>query len=174
MLQVGTRGRYDWLVSEYQIDDLLRTCPETVLNKYLAITSFDSGPLSLSENEKAAGWQSRGSIAYSPRVTTVHDLPHDLFDEWYVLEAPVDLGGLLSPAKNPFEASLQKGLVCPFVNFGGFSLSRPAMKDPADMLWQQLEWIRPESYIADGDYLNFVSSNRDIFGAVQKALRALE
>jgi hypothetical protein len=174
MLQVGSRGAYQWLVCEHQLHDVMRVCAEVVINKYLAITSFDSGPLSLDEKEKVAGWESRGNIAYSPQVRAIDDLPHDLYDEWYIFKEPVDLGELLPSDKNPFEASLQKGVVCAFVNFGGFSLARPEMKDPADMFWRQLDWICPESYIADGTFLNFVSMNEEVFASVRKGLLALE
>jgi hypothetical protein len=63
-----------------------------VLGKYAAVTSFDSGSLDLSDGEKAAGWESRKGIAYSPLIQSVATLPaRGGFDEWYVFETPVDL-----------------------------------------------------------------------------------
>jgi hypothetical protein len=62
---------------------------------------------------------------------------------------------------------LQYGHVANFVNFGGFSLHDPVLQDLADLFWKQLEAIRPESYIADGDFLNFVSCDRELFAAVR-------
>jgi hypothetical protein len=172
MLHFGSRGTYDWLVSdEHRIDDLLTACPEFVLKKYVAVTSCDSGPLSVDDDRKAAGWHCTSDIAYSSKVQTIDALPRAMFDEWYIFPKPTDLGELLAPDKNPFEVSLRDGLVCAFVNFGGFSLSRHEMKDPADMFWKQLERIHPESYVADGNYLNFVSSGKNIFATVREALR---
>jgi len=102
-MNFGSHGDYEWLVTEHTLGDLLRLCPEIVLGKHIAVTSLDSGPLSLSEQEKAAGWESRKGIAYSPKLTGVENLPHDLFDEWYVFENPKDLGELADPQTNIFE-----------------------------------------------------------------------
>jgi hypothetical protein len=44
MLNVGSRGDYEWLVTDQQFD-LLQVCPEVVLGKHVAITSIDSGAL---------------------------------------------------------------------------------------------------------------------------------
>ena len=60
-----------------------------------------------------------------------------------------------------------------FVNYGGFALDRPEVKDLASLFWQQIEWIHPESYIADGNYLNFVSANKTLFATVRDAVKAL-
>src|SRR4029077_14052595 len=77
---------------EYERHDLITSCPQVVLGKYTAVTSFDSGSLVPNEDEILAGWQGRGGIAYSPKVESVEKLPHDLYDEWYVLDIPRDLG----------------------------------------------------------------------------------
>jgi hypothetical protein len=42
------------LVTDLQFD-LLQLCPEVVLGKYIAITSFDSGPLAPTD-EETGGW----------------------------------------------------------------------------------------------------------------------
>jgi len=39
-----------------------------------AITSIDSGVLALNETEKAAGWESRGDIVYSPKSSSRREL----------------------------------------------------------------------------------------------------
>lgn len=90
------------------------------------------------------------------------------------LETLLRLGELLSSDKNPFEVRLERGLVCAFVNFGGFSLHGAEMKNPAEMFWRQLDWIQPESYIADGTFLNFVSTDKSNYAAVRNALQTLE
>ncbi len=83
MLTVGSQGLYEWLVTDQQFD-LLQICPEVALGKYIAIRSIDSGPLVLTGKEKAAGWESRGQIAYSPKVESVESLPRAGYDEWYI------------------------------------------------------------------------------------------
>ncbi len=167
----GDHGEYGWLASDdHDIASLLRLCPEVVLDKYVAITSFDSGPLGLNEDEKQAGWLSVEEIAYSPRIKNVQNLPHDLYDEWYVFCEPRRIGTLARRDKNIFEEPLREGQVRDFVNFGAFHLHRPDMKALTDLFWQQLPWISPESYIADGECLAFVSLNNGLFSRVKEAL----
>jgi hypothetical protein len=140
-----------------------------VLGKYVAVTSFDSGSLDLDDKEKAAGWESRKGIAYSPRIQSVGTLPErGGFDEWYVFATAVDLGE--KGRGNIFEAPLSPGQVEVLVNFAeGFDLHQPNELVP--LFWRQLEWIRPESYIADTHHLlTFVSTNRNIFAAALHAL----
>ena len=171
MLALGSQGLYEWLVTNQQFN-LLQICPEVVLGKYIAITSIDSSELVPSEKEKASGWESRGGIAYSPKVQDIESLPRQWYDEWYVFADPVDLG-ISHLAENVFEVPQEQGHVSVFVNYGGFALDRAETKDLATLFWQQIEWIRPESYIADGDYLNFVSMNKTLFASVHDAMKAL-
>jgi len=167
---LGSRGDYDWLVSEHTLDDLLRLCPEIVLGKYLAVTSFDSGSLSLSSEEEASGWQMRKGIAYSPKVAAIESLPHDLFDEWYIFSQPPDLGELGDPKTNIFEDPFREGHVRAFVNFGGFAFHRQEMQTMTSMFWEQFGLIRPESYIGDGDFLNVATRDKRLFDLVRDAL----
>ena len=170
-METGSRGSFFWLTAtEYQLHDVITSCPEVVLSKYIAVTSFDSGSLVPNEDETVAGWQSRGGIAYSPKVESVDKLPHDVYDEWYVFNAPRDLGHLYQG--NIFETSMKAGQVAAFVNYGpGFSLKNSEAKDLTDLFWLQLERIRPQTFISDGDILNFVTCDKQIFAAVCAALR---
>jgi hypothetical protein len=169
-MNAGSHDAYQWLTTtEHDFDSLLTLCPSPVLGKYVAVTSFDSGSLSLSDEEKAAGWESRQGIAYSPLIRSVETLPErGGFDEWYVFGTPVDLGE--KGRGNVFEAPLSAGQVEVFVNFGeGFDLHQP--NDLVPLFWRQLEWIRPESYIADTHHLlTFVSTNRNAFEDIRQAL----
>ena len=58
------------------------------------------------------------------------------------------------------------------MNFGpGFALHSPEMVALVSLFWKQLDWIQPESYIADADmFLTFVSRKEDTFVAVRNAL----
>jgi hypothetical protein len=146
--------------------------------QYIAVTSLDSGPMALTDEEERVGWQGRNEIAYSPQIQSVNDcrterLPGgecEGFNEWYVFNSPFDLGELWHG--NVFEAPITPGEVCTFVNFGpGFALHNPEMANLVGLFWKQLDWIQPESYIADGDvFLTFVSRDEDIFAAVCNAL----
>lgn len=172
-ISVGSRGAYEWFVTERTLDDLLMACPQVVLGRYVAVTCCDSGPLRLNDAEKAAGWESRNDIAYAPAVTNINSLPRDQYDEWYVFDTPADhLGALVPPETNIFEVLPRSGEVYIFVNFGGAVL-RPEMEDLAELFWKQLDWIRPESYIADGDYLTFVSRSKPLFASALESLRGM-
>jgi hypothetical protein len=168
----GSYGEYHWLTTgQHDLDTLLRLCPQVLQGKYVAVTSFDSGPLTLNDDEVSTGWQSHNEIAYSPRIQSVEKLTHGEcggFDEWYVFEARVDLGRILEG--NIFDAPLQPGQVAVFVNYGGFALHSSTIQDLLDLFWKQLESIRPESYIADGDVLNFVSRDKVLFASVLQNL----
>jgi hypothetical protein len=171
MLTVGSQGLYEWLVTDQQFD-LLQICPEVVVGKYIAITSIDSGALVPTDEETAAGWQSRAKIAYSPKIENAQDLPHDGWDEWYIFNTPTDLG-TSHLAENIFEVPQDHGHVSVLVNYG-FALDPPERsKHFATLFWEQLARIRPESYVADNDYLTFVSTNKTFFASVRDAVKAL-
>jgi hypothetical protein len=93
------------------------------------------------------------------------------YDEWYVFDPPHDLGALCDG--NVFESDLKAGKIWTFVNYDdGFALHNPEMSDLTSFFWKQLEWIRPESFIADsGSFLTFVSRNEPTFVAVCNALK---
>jgi len=170
MLTVGSQGQYEWFVTDQQFD-LLQICPGVVLGKYIAITSFDSGPLVPTDEERAAGWESRGNIAYSPKIQDTASVPHAEYDEWYIFGGPVDLG-TSHLGENVFEMPQEQGHVSVFVNYG-FALHPPERTSLATLFWPQMARIRPESYVADNDYLTFVSANKALFASVLDAVKAL-
>lgn len=173
---VGSHGKYHWLcIDHFDVSNLLRLCPDVVVGKYLAVTSIDSGPLRITEEEKKEGWwtseaakvftatswsgpdyDNRGTVAYSPRITSIHGLPNethveccDGFDEWWVFEQPVTAGEMQV-----------------FVNWGGFRLYDPDYAWCADRLWKQIERLAPESYIGDGTAFTFATCNSALFAHV--------
>jgi hypothetical protein len=72
-------------------------------------------------------------------------VPHDQFDEWLVFSKPTEI---------------QTGK--PLVNYCGFSLTDPAYESFQEDLWCQIERVSPESYLADGDCLIFITSNPEL------------
>jgi hypothetical protein len=62
-----------------------------------------------------------------------------------------------------------------FVNYPAFAIHHPGSSERflVDMFWQQLGWVKPESYIGDGaDCLTFVSRNDALFESVHQRLTA--
>jgi len=178
----GSHGPYRWFVTRQDdLAALVESCPQSLAGKYVAVTSLDSGPMILSEEEKASGWHSRNEIAYSPQIILSEDGRLKGvsagqcagYDEWYVFDSPHDLGGLCDG--NVFESDLPPGKVWTFVNYdAGFALYNPKVSDLTSLFWKQLEWIEPESFIADSDaFLTFVSRNESIFVAACNALKDL-
>lgn len=175
-LIAGARDPYHWLRSPSGLEQFLDLFPDAVLGKYLAVTSIDSGSLDVSEEERKLGWHSRGGIAYSPSIRSAAELPNrthsdrcDAFHEWYAFDAAKDLGELSE--ENVFEARLEPGRVFSFVNYYGFLLHGESAEHLVNLFWRQLEWIQPESYIADGaEFLTFVTRNQALFRAACAAL----
>jgi hypothetical protein len=171
VLTIGLQGDYEWLVTDDDFD-LLELCPEVVLGKYVAVTSVDSGEFLPADEETASGWQSRGRIAYSPKIKNAEDVPHDGWDEWYIFDNPTNLG-TSHLADNIFEVPQEQGHVSVFVNYC-FALHPPERgAGLADLFWPQIERIRPESYVADNDYLTFVSMNKALFANVHNAVKTI-
>ena len=141
-LFTGENNGYQWLVSTDSDCDLLRLCPAVVVGKHVAITSFDSGPLALREQEQAAGWRTHGGIAYSPKIQDSSIVPQEYFSEMYVFEQATDLGVLADPKVNTFEQGVQQRLVHAFVNFH-FGLHDPDYADIAELFWPGGPPFRP-------------------------------
>ena len=177
-LKTGSRGPYLWLTTELEMIPFLRGCPQVVLGKYIVITSVDSGILRVGEEEKAKGWESRGEVGYSPRISSIEELPlrfliDEHYHEWLIFDAPADLGYLFRG--NVFIEPLRQGMVAAFVNYRiDLSKSDEASKDLLNLFWDQLERIQPESYLADGDdFLTFASRDKDLFDRVRGALAVI-
>jgi len=97
-------------------------------------------------------------------------VPQAYFSELYVFGAPTNLGVLADPNKNIFESEMKQGQVHAFVNFD-FGFHDPGYADLSQMFWRQLGWMKAESYLAENDYLIFVTANPKVFAPVYDALR---
>lgn len=176
-LQIGMHGPYRWLEVDQSLREFLSLRPAVILGRHIAITAVDSGRFSPSEDDHAAGWKATGGIAYSPLIRSVEMLPPDCccreccgFDEWYIFATePTPLGAICDA--NVFEVAVAPPNVFQFINFGGFQLSDPHMKAITDLFWRQMAWVRPESYLGDGERcLVFVSADPELFASVQGIL----
>lgn len=157
--QTGTHGEYSWVsTTSFGIDDLLEVCPAVLLNKFVAVTSCDSGPLPLDEQSLAAGWRIQNGIAYSPQITSPDLFPYHVhFDEWYVF--PEIAGFDKVRGANPKPESMEI-----YVNYY-FRFDNPDTQHLATAMWQLLEQLRPESYIAEADWgwMTLITRNQKVF-----------
>src|SRR5262245_25772877 len=176
MIAIGTQDSYSWFVSTTNgLSDIVRACPAILVDRYVAITSFDSGPLTPSEDERAAGWWAEADVMYSPQLTLHDVVPRGEYDEWYVFTEPTRC--------RPEDV---------FVNYGGFTLEDPEtvldregqstdLVGRADLIfngrqllrrfWEQMGRIQPETYLAEGDLLLMATKNKGFFESVVSALR---
>jgi hypothetical protein len=175
-MQIGTHGSYKWLEADHDLGEFVSLCPNSIIGRHIVITALDSGSYSPSEREIAVGWSASGGIAYSPRLDSLAILPRDCychdcgFDEWYIFGSKPALLDSICISK-VFEYEIAPPNVLQFINFLGFRLSDPQMKDIIDLFWGQMQWINPESYLGDGNRcLIFASSNHDLFGSVYETL----
>jgi len=110
-------------------------------------------------------------VAYSPKIQNIAELPRAGWDEWYIFDSPTDLG-TSHLAENIFEVPQVQGHVNVFVNYC-LALHQPEMKDLTTLFWDQISRIQPVCYVADNDYLNFVSANKTAFARVHDVVKAL-
>ena len=170
MLHAGQQHAYQWLVSGAQIRDLAAIVVRFHRGLRLCITAFDSGPLRLTTEELDQGWSAQRGVAISPPIEDSLAIPHDQYDEWYVLDDPT-----------PLECDIEV-----FVNYGAFTLLPPAETyktyDPTweksglewlalaqDRFWDQLQQIQPRTFVASGDNDVVVSRDYGFIEAVRSA-----
>ena len=168
----GANSDYRWIVTGATLGELLRLVPECILGKYVAITSINCDPPHLTEQEEANGWVSRDGIAYSPKLESTANLRHDHFDEWYVFREPRDLGCLICSDTNPWVSEFGPRRVHVFVNYSfGFSLHLAEFAAVAELFWEQMNWMQPETYIAHGDQLTVVTRDHNLMGEIVAAFQ---
>jgi hypothetical protein len=179
----GQAGEYRWLATgRYVLHDLLEACPEAVLGKCLVVSSFDSGHLVPTPKELKKGWLVHGRLAVLPRVAAIGELPHDLYDEWYIFASPtlpkiaeifVNYGGFtLRPMSVAEEFERARNSVGAIADLKMIQQEFDRQQGVIDSFWAQMEQVRPESYISDGDNLIFATSDPKLFERVGTVLGA--
>lgn len=155
-------------------------CPDIILSRYLAITSYDCGIYQPTSEELAEGWRIKGDVVYTPPVQSIASLHFQRdgldcpgYDEWYTFQKePGELGQIYHG--NPFEGFHPiRGVLEQFVPWPAFLLHEQdaSFSFLFDWFWKQLEWIQPESYLADGeDCFTFVCQNKALFDEVSERI----
>lgn len=135
-----------------RLDSLLARFPELVVGRYVAVLSFDSGPLILSAEEEKKGWRQIGTLALSPRITDIRDLPFDSFDEWFVFDDVASCGEAES-----------------LVNYYSFNPIDFAWEEKKELFWTQLSRLNPASIIADGSVCYLVTRQTEVIEQLKRA-----
>ena len=162
-MKTGRFKIYQWVeFTENQLH-LVKDVIENHIGMFLHIKSFDSGPISPTEEEIKQGWQLLGNILVSPTIDSKLEVPYDNFDEWYFFEAPTKLPDDIED----------------FVNYGSFSLVPVDQqlkefdptweRDSIDWLrpiqqrfWSQVSKLNPETYVSMGDKDIIVTKNEHL------------
>jgi len=115
------------------------------MHQFLVNTSFDSGFLTLSPEEKSLGWKMVGKLAHSPRITKVSQIPHDQFDEWLAFDSSVEV--------TEFET---------MVNYPNFTPIDFDWEEKRENYWRQVLRWRPRHLFAENDSAYVVTTDEDI------------
>lgn len=165
MMFHGVHGEFRWLeASSHAIPDVVRICPEVVAQKNLVITLFDSGPLEPTPRQMEQGWRVLDSAVHVPTVEDPSTLPTGACDEWYVF------------ASAPQERDFEVFIAYTWFTLGPASSSKVQAKTRWDLkrlqliFWQEMETLQPESYLACGNRLIFVTRNAGYFSKVLRGL----
>lgn len=149
----GQHNNYFWFQTfdtDFTIDRFLKEFKQHLIDKYVSVTSFDSGGLYLSDEEKQIGWTDINEIATSPAVKKETDIPTAGFDEWYVF------------VKRPSTIKLTDV----YVNYGSFNLEESS--DLLKNFWQDIEHNHPDIYVAEGDSLKIVTTDEKLKEDIEK------
>ena len=153
MTKSGKHNEYYWietLPDNYNMDSLISEFPEFVIDKCLSIVSFDSDSFLPTESELQRGWVYKNEIAYFDNMTKFELFQNslfDIYDQWLIFDK-----------KQRFE-SMEI-----FVNYGGFSTDLNESRKILELadtkrFWNQIEKIRPQKFILNGDNLIFGTTN---------------
>ncbi|MBP9181088.1 MAG: hypothetical protein KBG24_11375 [Bacteroidia bacterium] len=149
----GLHNKYSWFQTfetDFTIDRFLREFKHHLIDKYVSVTSFDSGELHISDEEKEAGWQNVNNIPTSPAIKKDTHIPTAGFDEWYVFE------------QRPSTIKLTDV----YINYSDFNLFDKS--DLIKIFWQDIELNQPIFYVAGGDNLIIVTTDEKLKQDIEK------
>jgi hypothetical protein len=166
MLRQGFCNDYHWLwAPNANLNNIVKLAPEIIKDKFIAISSCDSGPYKPTNEELSSGWIYCNGVSISPKIDYQIDLPIAGWDEWYVI----------SEQRIPFPPKV-------FVSYTNFSLApgetsadKESFRFASQLLedfWSQLATFKPLSFIADNEIgFSFVTDNIHVFKKVCEAIK---
>ncbi len=177
---LGKYGKWQWLNSKAAcLADVVERCPQLVIDRFVLVTSYDSGLLQLDEEKLKAGWKHmckrrrsfdwahpewEEPLALSPRVSDPGILPIDMYDEWYVFYT--------EPQIDTIEVFVNWNFSPTFGHTGLHELSTHVQLEVH--FWNQLAVINPRAYVADNQTLSFATSDDVLFEQVMIAVQNVE
>jgi hypothetical protein len=167
-MQSGKHGTFFWAQKPNgRLDRLLGHCPALVEEKFVIVTSLDSGPLRLQPNELAAGWTQSGQLAYSPRIARADAIPREGYDEWYIFTGPPQVQVDEVFANSHFELHGRDS------DPGKPQWWFEHLQEKQERFWNQIARLQPQSYVAEGDLLTVATQDHALFESVMNALSIL-
>jgi hypothetical protein len=131
--------------TDFFLTHLWERFPELVVGNYMVNTSFDSGFLTLSDADRATGWRMVGSLAHSPQIRRIDDIPHDQYDEWLIFDRPTQV--------NEFET---------VVNLTCFSPIDFDWEEKRERFWNQVIRLQPLHVFGENENVYLVSRSKDL------------
>lgn len=161
----GSHGPFRWVESPvHKTQDVLQLCPEAVLGKHLVITAFDAGKITAVAEESLKAWRVEGSALHVPPLADLLEVPYDVFNEWFVFPT--------APGQQKLESFMNSNwfTLGPCLSGNAERATQWEIKRTQRAFWQLLESANPESYLACGRRLIFVTRNDAYFTAVLRRI----
>lgn len=169
-----------WLNSKAPcLADIVELCPQMVIDRFVFITSIDSGLVQLDEDRLKAGWKPMGKrrknfdwshdecenpLALSPRVSNPVILPTGTYDEWYLFTKEPQIDTVEVFANGNFSPT-----------FGYAEMKENhAHVELEQHFWNQIAELDPLAYIADNQSFSFVTQDTSLYEQVLLAVQKVE
>lgn len=157
MIKSGKEGDFYWLeVSEsiYSLGNFISNHKGLLLNKNLVINCFDSGPLSLTQEEKRRGWLDKEGHVCIDNLDSneIGKLPFDQYDQWLLYDEVYQFESMHS-----------------YVNYDPFSL---ALSEDVllNKFWKELTQVNPHSFILNGTFFIYGAKDLAEIGLLYKSI----
>lgn len=154
ILKEGYNDDFFWieLVSANNLmEKFISDFSQFILNKNLAVISFDSDAMLLTEEEINRGWKFENEIAYFDSLSKeeLNGPIYDIYDQWFFLK----------PGARIKSSDI-------FVNYSGFTIDKSNTKDLPNenitkLFWKTIIEENVEKFILNGNYFSFGTKDED-------------
>ena len=152
----GHNNEWLWLeanADDFNFSDVKRYSPESVIDHFVAIRSFDSCLLTWSDEETGMGFTYVNGIPTTNIIQDLSTLPIGEYDEWYLF-------------KELKEFTIQQT----FINYAGFSLANKEFDQHlVREFWKQLDFANPSKFMAQNGKFIFITKIQPEFERIKNA-----